>query len=891
LTTTPDVPIDTLMSHAAGLRALARGLLGDDDAAEDVLQETWVAALEGSPSSGAPLGGWLRSVVRHLALKRRRTEARRSSRERATSREEALTATDDAVAQRETLQRVVDAVLDLDEVYSQAVLMRYFQDLPPRAIAAHLCVPVATVDSRLHRARAKLRERLDAADGGERTRWASALAAATGWRGSELATAGSAGSNGALGGMAMEWKILLIGAGTLALTLGGARWWRTTPAGSSYPIVAADTESSDAGTESTELRSVQDAPEQPAQAASERTPVEAPVATASLPLAPRQAAGAFGYVLRGRVVDTDDLPVASADVFFAPPGHPIRAVRTSDADGRFTLAWQAEAASMEGLLWVDAQFRGFAPVAARHVELAAGTTDVRAVLVPGDSGSVSFGSYSVRETALEANVPIDAAEADATEDTGALLFDWPTPGDDEVIEIVDVSFGELDASTRAELERLGYVTEGAILGRGEKRASPPPSTVRIAGTVLRADGTAAGRVPLVLRSVPSGALRQVLRADDDGVYAVRVPAGGYQLVAGGGSFGLASASFALGEEDLDGGRDWSPVLDRGLEVRGTVTLASGAPADGWAVVFEQRGEVLSCDATVTRDGAFALPNVAGSGRLHLIAPGGELAAYVVENVTPASETLEVVVPETTGTLVVSIHAPDAPDMHSAEVWVRQVSTGRTSWLPWSEEHEAHGQALPTGTYHVVAGGAEHGYVDLGEVRLVEGGEVALQAVLPARGGVSWNTEAAAESELSWTLYRRGPAVSSRMTSGALSEPPAFPLPAGEYELFVHGDDVSAAAQRFTVAPGGTPELELDPSALHELGVRVTAAAEREGATTVRIEDAESGRVVYTQPLRGEGVRIHLRTGRYVVTARAADGEEVTGEVAVPESGAIELSLE
>ncbi len=46
----PAVP-DDLLAHADFLRGLVRGLLRDEHAREDVLQETWVAALERPPDA------------------------------------------------------------------------------------------------------------------------------------------------------------------------------------------------------------------------------------------------------------------------------------------------------------------------------------------------------------------------------------------------------------------------------------------------------------------------------------------------------------------------------------------------------------------------------------------------------------------------------------------------------------------------------------------------------------------------------------------------------------------------------------------------------------------------------------------------------------------------
>ena len=68
---------DLLLSHAGFLRNVARSLLLDDQQADDVVQQTLIAALEKPPSEQGNLKGWLASVTRNLALMRRRGEGRR----------------------------------------------------------------------------------------------------------------------------------------------------------------------------------------------------------------------------------------------------------------------------------------------------------------------------------------------------------------------------------------------------------------------------------------------------------------------------------------------------------------------------------------------------------------------------------------------------------------------------------------------------------------------------------------------------------------------------------------------------------------------------------------------------------------------------------------------
>ena len=85
-----DPASEALQAQAEGLRSLARGLLADEHAAEDVVQDTWVVALTRPPAAPGSPGGWLRTVARSLALKRLRSDRRRTHREETSARSEVL---------------------------------------------------------------------------------------------------------------------------------------------------------------------------------------------------------------------------------------------------------------------------------------------------------------------------------------------------------------------------------------------------------------------------------------------------------------------------------------------------------------------------------------------------------------------------------------------------------------------------------------------------------------------------------------------------------------------------------------------------------------------------------------------------------------------------------
>ena len=150
----------SLLDHAGWVRNLARKLVGDPNLADDLVQETWVKALQ-RPPTGGNLRAWLASVLRNIVRQRHRADTRRQRYETAGSSAESVPATSDLVEQVATEKHIVEGVLGLDEPYRTAVLMRFYEDLPPRKIAASLGVPVSTVHTRITRGLEKLRSRLD----------------------------------------------------------------------------------------------------------------------------------------------------------------------------------------------------------------------------------------------------------------------------------------------------------------------------------------------------------------------------------------------------------------------------------------------------------------------------------------------------------------------------------------------------------------------------------------------------------------------------------------------------------------------------------------------------------------------------------------------------------
>lgn len=167
--------VEALLVHGPFLKRLARSLLGDEHAADDVVQQTWLTTLDKPPRQTGSLRAFMASVARNLALEGGRRGSRRRQWEAAAARPEALPSTEEIVQREAVRRQVVEALLDLDERYRDVLLLRFYESLPPRHIAQQLDLPVETVRTRIKRGLAAMSERLDEHHDGDRKTWATAL--------------------------------------------------------------------------------------------------------------------------------------------------------------------------------------------------------------------------------------------------------------------------------------------------------------------------------------------------------------------------------------------------------------------------------------------------------------------------------------------------------------------------------------------------------------------------------------------------------------------------------------------------------------------------------------------------------------------------------------------
>ena len=165
-----------LLSHASWLRHLARTLVRES--ADDLVQDTWVAALRRPPENVGSIRPWLRTVVTNAARLRWRSETNRSARERAAvdlAEQEAPSA--EKLLERHELQQLLARLVsDLDEPFRSTVLLRFAEGLTPTQIARRLAIPPGTVRWRLKEALDRLRAELDRHHRGDRRAWIVAFA-------------------------------------------------------------------------------------------------------------------------------------------------------------------------------------------------------------------------------------------------------------------------------------------------------------------------------------------------------------------------------------------------------------------------------------------------------------------------------------------------------------------------------------------------------------------------------------------------------------------------------------------------------------------------------------------------------------------------------------------
>jgi len=146
-----------LQAYRRKVFGLAYSFVRNREAAEDVAQEVFIRVWRALPSfdARASLSTWIYTIARNTSLSALREQRREVQREDPATVLEVQPATDSAEssAERVALMRLVDALPDRQR---QVVLLYYLQEQSHDEVASMLAMPVGTVKTLLHRARARL---------------------------------------------------------------------------------------------------------------------------------------------------------------------------------------------------------------------------------------------------------------------------------------------------------------------------------------------------------------------------------------------------------------------------------------------------------------------------------------------------------------------------------------------------------------------------------------------------------------------------------------------------------------------------------------------------------------------------------------------------------------
>jgi RNA polymerase sigma-70 factor (ECF subfamily) len=151
-------------------------LTSSRELAEDLFQEVWMRVLMrgGQYNGKARFDTWLFTIARNLVIdyRRKRTLASLDELLDGTTEDDRPMTFEvvdeqpspfDRMASGQDRERVAAALLELDTVYREVLVLRFHEDLSLQEIATVTRAPLSTVKSRLYRGLAAIKPRLEAA--------------------------------------------------------------------------------------------------------------------------------------------------------------------------------------------------------------------------------------------------------------------------------------------------------------------------------------------------------------------------------------------------------------------------------------------------------------------------------------------------------------------------------------------------------------------------------------------------------------------------------------------------------------------------------------------------------------------------------------------------------
>jgi RNA polymerase sigma-70 factor (ECF subfamily) len=156
---------ELLLPHLDAAYSVARFIVRDAAAADDVVQEAFLRAFRSFSSyRGGDAKAWLLAIVRNCAFDLIKSRKDSATRTETSDVEEVVDAQDgpEASAQRRDEIATVRAMIGrLPEPFRETLVLRELEELSYKQIAQVTGVPIGTVMSRLARARQMLVEELE----------------------------------------------------------------------------------------------------------------------------------------------------------------------------------------------------------------------------------------------------------------------------------------------------------------------------------------------------------------------------------------------------------------------------------------------------------------------------------------------------------------------------------------------------------------------------------------------------------------------------------------------------------------------------------------------------------------------------------------------------------
>jgi RNA polymerase sigma-70 factor, ECF subfamily len=152
------------LPHHADLYRMAMWLVRNRDEAEDLVQETFIAALRSFHrfEKGTNCRAWLLKIMYHTLSKRRRDERRFQIVGDSEEQIAETAAFERPTPHQITDEEVLEALKRLPRQFQEVVILSDVEDMTYKEIAEVLTIPAGTVMSRLHRGRRILRAELSA---------------------------------------------------------------------------------------------------------------------------------------------------------------------------------------------------------------------------------------------------------------------------------------------------------------------------------------------------------------------------------------------------------------------------------------------------------------------------------------------------------------------------------------------------------------------------------------------------------------------------------------------------------------------------------------------------------------------------------------------------------